>query len=57
MVSRSVRFFYFIPASAVAMRAPSISGIVGYFFGASGEIVADMKTSGGKNARERRFAR
>src|SRR5882672_5387878 len=44
MASRSVRFLYFIPASAVAMRTPSMTGILGYFFGASGEIVADMGT-------------
>ena len=46
-------FWYFIPASAVAMRTPSIAGIFGYFFGASGEIVADMGTSGGKNRKGR----
>ncbi|WP_245490380.1 caspase family protein [Mesorhizobium sp. M7A.F.Ca.US.011.01.1.1] len=35
------------------MRTPSISGILGYFFGASGEIVVDMEASGGKNRRGR----
>ena len=53
MVRRSVRFLYFIPASAVAMRTPSMAGILGYFFGASGEIVVDMGTSGGKNRKGR----
>src|SRR4051794_27015979 len=53
MASRSVRPLYFIPASAVAMRTPSMAGIFGYFFGASGEIVVDMQTSGGKIARGR----
>jgi hypothetical protein len=33
-----------MPASAVAMRTPSMTGIFGYFFGASGEIVADIGT-------------
>jgi hypothetical protein len=27
------------------MRTPSIAGIFGYFFGASGEIVSDIKAS------------
>src|SRR5690606_27487487 len=52
MASTSVRFLYLMPASAVAMRTPSISGIFGYFFGASGEIVADIWASVG-GARER----
>ena len=47
MASTSVRSLYLMPASAVAMRTPSIAGISGYFFGASGEIVADMEASDG----------
>ncbi|MER8572666.1 hypothetical protein NKH19_13995 [Mesorhizobium sp. M1338] len=35
------------------MRTPSMAGILGYFFGASGEIVVDMQTSGGKNRKGR----
>jgi hypothetical protein len=31
-----------MPASAVAIRTPSMTGIFGYFFGASGEMAADM---------------
>ena len=42
MARTSVRPLYLMPASAVAMRTPSITGILGYFFGASGEIVVDM---------------
>jgi hypothetical protein len=37
-----------MPASAVAMRAPSIAGIFGYFLGASGEMAVDMGVSVGK---------
>ncbi len=39
---RSVRFLYLMPAWAVAMRTPSIAGMRGCFFGASGETVSDM---------------
>ena len=42
-----MRPLYLIPASAVAMRTPSTAGILGYFLGASGEMVADMEASGG----------
>src|SRR5690606_33281349 len=44
MASRSVRFRYLMPASAVAIRTPSTAGMRGYFFGASGEICADIRS-------------
>ena len=39
---RSVRPLYLMPASAVAIRTPSIAGIFGWDLGASGETMADM---------------
>src|SRR5690606_9201183 len=48
MASRSVRPLYLIPACAVAMRTPSMAGILGCFFGARGEIASDMAAGSGE---------
>src|SRR5690606_20046161 len=42
MARRSVRPLYLMPAWAVAIRTPSIGGILGCFLGASGEIASEM---------------
>ena len=45
ITSRSVRFLYLMPASAVAMRTPSIGGILTKDLGASGEMVVVIANS------------